>query len=645
MGLFSDTDWGCIKELLRPVERVLGSDLEKLKRMDEIKRTEIWNNIASNLEKFEERVCGDVEADISEEISGKFSLARLLLATTAYVNCEDSQIIKKFNETELNLLKDLERYVAFEILSIDESVERIGRKEAGLYEMITDYYEKGYNNLDEILDDPSILRDLKVALKNRYTKNHKRMKEITIACIERYGLSWMKASIIAKIKESEERRNEILSESQQKIEELEEKLQHFGALEADKMALSGRISQLEADLLREGMEKDTALKALESIESDKKRLDQRYSEMARLLDDQMGSIEEKRRELEGKEAELEIERLEYKKQMQEENQRMVEGELREISILKEELQNKEDALAEDKREVELKKGEISEKLDQLAEVISGKPIRFVTREDAKLCELNYIARFDKKMHEFPLKLFNPLDDKEYKIKSWENHYRNDSREEAFTEDVEFFEIETNPLNIRSVYLVEEKRFKLFGEGVKKIAVEAVSFNHLRDFANYGFDTSRATLSEFLMLLSRSISSAEIGKYLHIIGITSPTGWDERVIKEIESSEFAHNYVSRYVSVCLIDSVTGEVYYNPADERMAGFINFFKPEFDIEKVERVKKHIIEIFEKKDYAVFSDVVEETGDDRAIVNKAFYDLEREEKGRTRYIKDVGLVIEIAR
>ncbi|MBU4492229.1 MAG: hypothetical protein KKD69_07190 [Euryarchaeota archaeon] len=54
-------------------------------------------------------------------------------------------------------------------------------------------------------------------------------------------------------------------------------------------------------------------------------------------------------------------------------------------------------------------------------------------------------------------------------------------------------------------------------------------------------------------------------------------------------------------------------------------------------------MLEKFELKDYAVFSDVLEESKEDRAIVNKAFYDLEKEGRGRTRYIKEVGLVLEV--
>ncbi len=200
MSIFPEINIPCIKELLKPVNLVLDQDLEKIRRMDIVRRTEMWNSIAANQQKFEEKKCGETGYDIQADVSGKFSIARLLLATAAYSNEEDNLIIKDFNEVELNLLKDLERFTIFDIYSIDESADRIFRKEAGLYELITDYYEKGYNNLDKILENPSILRDLKIAFKNRYICKQKKIKEITVACIERYGLSWLKPAFFQKQK-------------------------------------------------------------------------------------------------------------------------------------------------------------------------------------------------------------------------------------------------------------------------------------------------------------------------------------------------------------------------------------------------------------------------------------------------------------
>lgn len=652
MSLFEEVDYPGLNKLQEPAVRMLKNyDLAKLRRLSEDERMEMWNEIEENQKKYEKTFVSKLDSDLVQSVSSKFSLSKLLLAAAADANKEDNPIIQKFSQKELSLVEDFERFRVFDNLSTEDAIDKITRKEGGFYELLAEYYEKQYSNLDKILESPDIQTDLLVAFRDKYLKRQRKIEEIISAGVKTRRIDPsrirkdIEKTVMDRVRESEQKRGEIIRDAQMKIVELENKLKNYESLEAENLSLKDKFSQLDAKLVRKEIENEAAQKILSSLESDKNRLEQRYSELGGLLDNQLRSIEDKRNELDTKAAELERERQQYKAKTQEENQRIVENELEKIASLKNELQNKENTLLAEKREVELKKNEIAEKLNQITEVIEGKPIRFVARDDAKLYELNYIARFDTKMHGFPLKLYNPLEKKNYTITSWDSHYRFDSREEVFHgENINYAEIEAkNPLNSRSVYLVEEKRFKLFGDKIKRMAIEAVSYNHLKDYADYGFDTNRATLSEFLMLLSKSINNAEIGKYLHVIGIASPTGWDERVVQEIKSKEFAHNYVSRYVSVALVDSVTGEVYYNPTDDRIANFIDFFKPEFDREKVERVKKHVLEKFRLKDYAVFSDVLEETGEERAIVNKAFYDLEKEGKGRTRYIKEVGLVLEV--
>ena len=260
------------------------------------------------------------------------------------------------------------------------------------------------------------------------------------------------------------------------------------------------------------------------------------------------------------------------------------------------------------------------------------PLRLVTGEDAKLYELKYIARFDTKMHEFPIRIYNPLEDKNYRINSWgDGHLRMSAGSDA-----------AGPDNSRSVYAVEARKYRVFGEKVKKVVVEAVSFSHLDEHKEYGFDTRRVGLSEFLAILGGCISDAELGQYLHVIGVASPTGWDERVVSEIQSKEFAHNYVSRFVSVCLVDSVTGEVFYNPADEQIAAFVEFFKPEFDRERVERVRQFVLDAFKVKDYVLFEDAVSESGEARDIAHRAFAGLVDAGECRMRWIEDVGVVVE---
>ena len=614
--------------VLKVVERVLRYDLERLKRTPEIKRIELYNEIAGNLERFETE-CITMPADIYNDASSRFALARLLLATSSWVNREDNPMTSGFGENELKLVRDFERYHIFDILAIDEAVEKIARKKEGLYELITDYYELGYANLDTLLDDPTIMKDLKIAFKNRYMKVQHKIEKITFGCIERYGLSWLKSGILVKVEESEAMRERVIAEGEQRMRELESRLTEFESIDEENLTLTNRISQLEGELLKESVEKEGAERTLESLAAERDRLLQRFAAMDRVWADQLDAIEARRQEIEAQEKELEG-RMERERA---EDRRLLANEIMELDNLKRGLAEKENALNSEKKATQLKKSEIEDRLREIGEVIAGKPLRLVTSEDAKLYELNYIARFDAKMHEFPIRIYNLIEDKNYRINAWgDGHVRMSAGSGG----------DAGPENPRSVYAVEARKYRVFGEKVRKVVVEAVSFSHLDEHKEYGFDTRRVGLSEFLALLGGSIPDAELGQYLHVIGVASPTGWDERVVSEIQSEGFAHNYVSRFVSVCLVDSVTGEVFYNPADDRIASFVEFFKPEFDRERVERVRQVVLDAFLVKDYVLFEDAVSESGEARDIVHRAFCELVDAGGYRMRWIEDVGVVVE---
>ena len=614
--------------VLKVVERVLRYDLERLKRTPEIKRIELYNETSENLERFETE-CITMPADIYNDAASRFALARLLLATSSWVNGEDNPMTSGFGENELKLARDFERYHIFDILTIDEAVEKIARKKEGLYELITDYYELGYANLDTLLDDPTIMKDLKIAFKNRYMKVQHKIEKITFGCIERYGLSWLKSGILVKVEESEAMRERVIAEGEQRMRELESRLVEFESIDDENLTLTNRISRLERELLKESVEKEGAERTLESLTTERDRLLQRFAAMDRVWADQLDAIEARRQEIEAQERELEA-RMERERA---EDRRLLANEIMELDDLKRGLADRENALNSEKKATLLKRGEIEDRLREIGEVIAGKPLRLVTGEDAKLYELNYIARFDAKMHEFPVRIQNPIEDKNYKINAWgDGHVRMSAGSGS----------DFGPENLRSVYAVEVRKYRVFGEKVRKVVVEAVSFSHLDEHKEYGFDTRRVGLSGFLTILGDLIPDAELGRYLHVIGVASPTGWDERVVSEIQSEGFAHNYVSRFVSVCLVDSVTGEVFYNPSDERIAAFVEFFKPEFDRERVERVRQLVMDGFKVKDYVWLEDVVSESGEARDIVHRAFTGLVDGGGYRMRWIEDEGAVVE---
>jgi len=632
MNNMSKEDWQRFDQVVMgPVKTVLSSDLEHLRRTDEIKRTELWNEIEHNQGVFEEEFANRLLEDVRLHSRSKFSFAKLLLAAAAHINNERSPITERFSEKELALVEKYEKFNVFDILSTDEIVDRIFRR-GDIYQIVKEFYEGQYSDLDRLLDDPGIERDLRYAFKLYYEKRLDNIKKGVQAYVGKYGpiimVNQIEQKVWDKIKKSEEERKTIAETLQRKIADVAAKFKSLEGIEKESELFKTKLRDVETEAVA-----GKPAVSLRSLESEKDRLSNSYLGFEKEIADILEATEKKQRELSASEAALEQAKQEYKQQMQEEKQRIVESELRQIGELKSRLAVEANSLQAEKGSLQLKRQELEDRLHQLTEALEGKPIRLVTKEEARLYEQNFIARFDAKMQAFPLKINSLLESKTYEVRSW--------NEDSHMKFLEGGALNT-PANARSRYIVSERKYGFFGERIRKVIIEAISLNHLREFELYGFDGRRASLSEFLTLMSRFIDNAEIGKYLHVMGIASPTGWDERVLKEIGSTEFAHNYVSRYISICLVDSTTGDVVFNPADNRISKFVEFFRPQFDREKVEKIKGMIKARLFEKDYVVFDDIFKESKEEAALVYKAFHDIENEKGGRLRYIKDVGLVLE---
>ncbi len=318
----------------------------------------------------------------------------------------------------------------------------------------------------------------------------------------------------------------------------------------------------------------------------------------------------------------------------------------ELEGREEKLKEREEELKTERERLEEKNRELGERLEKIKRGMEeARESRFVTRAEAKYMELNYVGRFETKATTFPLTVPSPIEGKEYRISSWAEHSKFSDREwigKELAGTLSKAEMDNEmPCNQRSVYCISKKRH-IFSGSERRVVVEAIAFNHLQAYAQVGFDTKPLSLEEFTGILSKSIDNAEVGNYFHVIGIASPTGISEKIREYHQSDDFHRRFINRYVSVCLVDPTTGEIIYNPTDAHISRFVDLFKPEFDVEKIERLKDFIADKFSTVDHVVLEDVAEETKEDRALVKKAFYDLEKEGY-RIRYIEDVGLVLNV--
>ena len=228
-----------------------------------------------------------------------------------------------------------------------------------------------------------------------------------------------------------------------------------------KTSVENKISQLENDSMRKDITKDVLNSRILEMEKERDNLLNRYSAIEDVWNDRLKIIEEKRNELMSTERELMLEKDKYKKNLEEENKRKVEDELKKVEDMRNALSEKESELRNIKDSLDNEKNEIGEKLDALKKINEGAVERLVMADEAKMYELNYIGRFNEKIYNLPMQIYNPIDKKEHNVKSWNVH-------EKFTQEEQIFEtfrdkmsyndvLGSIPLGTRSLYKITETK--------------------------------------------------------------------------------------------------------------------------------------------------------------------------------------------
>lgn len=448
--------------------------------------------------------------------------------------------------------------------------------------------------------------------------------------------------IIEQTRLSRDERARVTAITEDRLKQLTGKFVEYDTLNAQNGQYRKKIHLLRVKLLKGEFTADDAKKALDALTNEREGLQKRYADLVGLLDGQMKNIDTEITSLDAREASLIRQRDQYHSSLHMEVKWIAEGELKEIAGLKENLKKKRQSLVEEKTLIFIKMDELAESFSLVEEGIDKKTGRYVSAEEARACELDFLARFDVKMHSYPVKIFSPQESMTYTVTDWKHHYHYDSDQdlEQGGKTTESATDKALPLNAGSVYTIEQKDLKFFGKSHKKIVVEAFSYCNLSDYADLGFDTRPVSMSAIMAFLRPVIQHAEAGDYYHALGIASPTGWGDPVISWVTGDGSGTSYLSRNVAVCLIDSGSGETYYNQNDLRIISYVDYFRSEFDKERVEKQKRIIRAEFDSVEYLEFEKMFEKTKEDRFIIQKAFYELEREKTGKIKFVEGVGMV-----
>lgn len=214
-----------------------------------------------------------------------------------------------------------------------------------------------------------------------------------------------------------------------------------------------------------------------------------------------------------------------------------------------------------------------------AALARGEIRRLITAVTARQLESAWIARFDERIREIGT-LFHPGTAEILRIADWAPFHSSDDETLQLMQmlNVGFLDRAsqaTLPHNELTRYSIQAGGLG-WGKPRQGLLLEARCTGHLAEFVDPGFDTRPADLEELLLLLADLERLAADAEATLIVGLASPTGWDEPALAHI-IDERGRAYRHPAVLPCLVDLETGAVAANRMDERLAkfGYAELFK----------------------------------------------------------------------
>ena len=626
-----------IDRILGPASIVLHEDLESLRRTySEEERVELWNMIRSAYKSFMYRCSTKLSQDMIRFIKGRYRLAMLLLAASFKLNGENQEsIINMFKPEEYQLLLDFEEFKIFDNIDVDTIVELIRRREGRVYELVKKYYERQYNALDQHWGP--LMGDLVRAIEERYRERRRKIEEAVIRYVKRYGLIETVSEIeeaVKKILEIGEFRKKLEEELRKRmvekyrIDEMEEKI---ALLEEGREKLLDTLRQIEDSVVFGTSEGRTLTAELEEARQEKKRLVSMYEEVATRLSLVEKELEEIKQKLREKEDELNKLAERYR-----DNAGVVEAlnaEAETLRSLVSKLSSEVEKYRKMLEAVNQQKQFLEERLSEVEAALRGEIRgRLITSEEAAALGEAYLRRIDYKASG-EVTIYDPRYGENTVVRNWD-------------ERIVYTSSSVSSAKTKGLVLIK-KRGLIFKS--HDIVLEAIVKLHDESYALKNYDTKPVTLAEIVEILEKKIPEVEKENCYQILVIASPTGFTNKAIEYVAGEEMYRTFVSRNITLYLVDLVTGEVYMNRADPAAVNNAYIVKPELPEETIKKVIDFIlsedavlraITNSPAEPMLLLSDIAEATGvKDYAIIRTALMRLEEGGWGKAVYVEERDL------
>jgi len=452
MGIFEEGRTDCVKELLRPAERVLRQGLD-ISVEDFGKRKELWNRIRDSYDRYLEGECGSFLNDLNAHFQAKFEGALAILAWSfwkkgeAYEPAED-----RYTEKELEAVERILRYNVFEIYTKDDVMKKIMRQDGNILGLLRDYYQGTDRWIEEVLEDPDVKLALRNFLKYKWDSYKGKVNDAIAEATIRFD--WFR---------------NFLNEVHKEEESIE------------------KLYQKQMDGIRKRYEE-----LMEEIRTSKAEEVERLRREKEELERQMGELEAK------------LENDEEKAKLREELERMrstLDSKLRELQRREMELKQKEE-------ELQRKEDEVSKRIREVIELAGKveKGSRFVRRDEAKILEMNFIGRIRGRFRGEV-----KLSGKTFKVEGVEENPT--VEKSSFAGKLSDRDLKNVPDNV--VLEIDLREKKLIGKK-ESLTVRAVFYGRPERYADVGFDTDPLELADVNALLVDAREEARNGRVVLLV---------------------------------------------------------------------------------------------------------------------------------
>lgn len=149
-------------------------NLEQLRRESTSTRRQWWTEIEEQRKEY-----NTLQYDPDEFLESNFALARLKLIASFVENSETPPAEHGFRYTELNLIKEFEKYIVYDRLSIEEIRDFVrsgAEDEKGIVALAKHAAVSGYDQMYKLMQQSDLPNDLALAFQRIYQERIKKME-------------------------------------------------------------------------------------------------------------------------------------------------------------------------------------------------------------------------------------------------------------------------------------------------------------------------------------------------------------------------------------------------------------------------------------------------------------------------------------